>query len=36
MKRAGIFFIAGIMAMCLAINGIAAEKVTVYTSLGDG
>ena len=33
MKRAGFLFIAGIMAMCLAINASAAEKVTVYTSL---
>ena len=33
MKRAGLFFIVGIMAMCLAITASAAEKVTVYTSL---
>ena len=33
MRRAGIIFIAGIMTMGLAINGIAAEKLTVYTSL---
>ena len=33
MKRAGILIIVGIMAMCLAINASAAEKVTVYTSL---
>ena len=33
MKRASLFFIVGIMSMCLAINAIAAEKVTVYTSL---
>jgi iron(III) transport system substrate-binding protein len=33
MKPLGILFIVGIMAMCLAINAIAAEKVTVYTSL---
>ena len=33
MKRAGLFFIVGIMAMCLAVTASAAEKVTVYTSL---
>jgi len=33
MKRAGIMVVVGIMAMCLAFNAGAAEKVTVYTSL---
>ena len=33
MKHAGIMIVVGIMAMCLAINASAAEKVTVYTSL---
>ena len=33
MKRAGIMIVVGIMAMCLAFNAGAAEKVTVYTSL---
>jgi len=33
MKRVSIFFMVGIMAMALSINAIAAEKVTVYTSL---
>ncbi|MBU2053701.1 MAG: hypothetical protein KJ936_02630 [Proteobacteria bacterium] len=33
MKRAAIFFIAVILAMCWQTGAIAAEKVTVYTSL---
>ena len=33
MKHAGIIIVVGIMAMCLAFNAGAAEKVTVYTSL---
>src|SRR4030042_133609 len=33
MKRAAIFFIAIILAMCWQTGAIAAEKVTVYTSL---
>ena len=33
MKHAGIMIVVGIMAMCLAFNAGAAEKVTVYTSL---
>jgi ABC-type thiamine transport system substrate-binding protein len=33
MKHAGIMIVVGIMAMSLAFNAGAAEKVTVYTSL---
>lgn len=33
MKRAGWWCIVLFMALCLAINASAAEKVTVYTSL---
>jgi iron(III) transport system substrate-binding protein len=32
MKRAGLWFIAGLMVLCLAGVAMAAEKVTVYTS----